>query len=422
MALPLLNTDGDVLGVLNLYSGEPAYFTRKRVRLFVIFANQVASAMENRMLIELEEQRNREIAEQLRQISRSHREWQLTFDSITDYVSIHDRNFRILKANKALARHLGKDQDSIVGTRCFELFHGTCVPLQACPHRTSMEESRVVVEEILEPRTSRTLRVSIFPYHSPEGDYIGSVHIARDITEEKEREMRLIMSERLASLGQMASGIAHEINNPLASIGGCAEGLLMKVKRGKYEPAQFEEYLTIIDEEVRRCKSITTGMLSFVRKTAYERKELDVNELLDKTVEIIGFQGRFRDVEVVREYQDGQPALFGSEGELRQVFLAVMTNALDAMEDAGTLTLTTRADAENAVIRIADTGPGISQEHLQRIFDPFFTTKSEKGGTGLGLSIAHKIVVNHEGAVSVRSECGRGTEFTIVLPLDKDRT
>jgi len=416
MALPLLSTDGETLGVLNLYSGEAGFFTRKRIRLYVIFANQVSAAIENRILIDDVERRSREIVEQFKVISRSKQEWQMTFDSITDLISIHDRDFCVIRANRAFAEHFGLTPQELMKKKCHELFHGTCSPISNCPHQKSMEERRPITEEVADSRTGKFFQVSTYPYHSAEGEFLGSVHIAKDITDMRDKEMRLIMSERLAALGQMSSGIAHEINNPLASIAGCAEGLLAKVRKGKYDPAQFEEYLSIVQEEILRCKSITTGMLSFVRKTAYEKKEVSLREVLDKTLEIISFQGRLRDVEIVKEYGDDVPPIHASEGELRQVLLAIITNALDAMAEQGRLTVGTLAEGDHVKISIADTGPGIPEENQKRIFDPFFTTKSERGGTGLGLSIVHRIVTNHGGAIDVASEPGKGTKFTITLP------
>ncbi len=279
-----------------------------------------------------------------------------------------------------------------------------------------MAEKKPSGEEVFDRRTKRTFRIFTFPYNSPDGETIGSIHVMRDITDDKEQEMRLITSERLAALGQMASGIAHEINNPLASIAGCSEGLLSRVRKGQCDNALFESYLGIIQEEVFRCKSITTAMLSFVRKTTYEKQDINLADALDKTIEIIGFQGRLKNVEVIKKYHEETPVIHGNGGELRQVLLAVITNALDAMNDNGTLTLETGAREENAIIRISDTGEGISPEIISRIFDPFFTTKSEQGGTGLGLSIARKIVANHNGHIDASSTPGQGTTFTITLP------
>ena len=227
--------------------------------------------------------------------------------------------------------------------------------------------------------------------------------------------MGLIMTERLASLGQMASGIAHEINNPLESVMICAELLLVRVGKDAYDRAQFEKYLKIIDEEVMRCRDITSNMLSFSRQTTLSRSDIDVQFLLDRAIDLIGYQGRLKNVIVSKKY-GAKFVVSGNEGELRQVFLVLLINALDAMENRGAITIETGMDAGSAWIRISDTGPGIAPENLQRIFNPFFSTKTEKGGTGLGLSIAHRIINNHRGSLTAVSEQGRGTAFTITLP------
>ena len=274
------------------------------------------------------------------------------------------------------------------------------------------------------------------------GHPVKMLGIVQDITEKKEKEMQLIMSERLAALGQMASGVAHEINNPLATISACAEGLLNRIRKGQMGTELFENYLKIIDEEVLRCKRITTGMLSFVRKAPYEKKDVDLNLILDKAIELIGFQGRLKEVEVLKHYS-GTLIVKGSEGELKQVLLTIIVNALDAMGDKGSLRLVTgttppgaafpysegfaahdavsklaegRGDEALAFVKVSDTGPGIPPELTAKIFDPFFTTKAEKGGTGLGLSIAHKIVKDHNGSIVVASERGKGTTFTVIMP------
>jgi two-component system NtrC family sensor kinase len=250
-----------------------------------------------------------------------------------------------------------------------------------------------------------------------EGDFTSSIFIAKDISERKENEMHQIMSERLVVLGQMASGIAHEVNNPLATIAACAEGLLKRLRKGQLDASFFENYLKVINEEVARCKGITTSMLSFVRKTSDEKKEVRLNEVVDKTLEMIGFLGRLKGVELLKDFHEGLPVVHGNEGELRQAVQVLIMNALDAMEDRGNLTVGTRIEGETVQIMISDTGPGIPSSNIQRIFDPFFTTKLEKGGTGLGLSIASRIVKEHGGKIDVLSEEGKGTTFTILLPV-----
>lgn len=359
-----------------------------------------------------------EIRQALTDVSRSKKEWQDTFDSITELISIHDREFNIIKANRAVADYFGTDVRHVVAAKCYEIFHCRDAPSPSCPCMMTIKDEQARREDFVDPGTKRTFGVSTFPYTSPDGKSIGAIRIARDITDERDKEMRLIMAERLASLGQMASGIAHEINNPLASISGCAEGLLDDVGRQVYDQARFDRYLKIILEEVARCKVITGSMLSFVRKAAAERKPVDINALLSKTLELIRIQGRLAMVSVAAKYQKDLPNVRGNEGELLQVLLSVVTNALDAMENSGTLTIVTRAEGGAVFAEITDTGPGIAVEHLNRIFDPFFTTRTDRGGTGLGLPIAKKIISNHNGDITVASEPGKGATFRITLPRE----
>jgi signal transduction histidine kinase len=417
MAIPLITSENSVLSVLTLYSDRAGYFTKKRIRKFMIFANQAATAIENRLLVEDIEQRNKEIAGQLALLSQSQQKWQLTFDSITDLVSIHDADYRVIKSNKAFRAYCGLGPMNSPAQRCFELVHGTCSPAEGCPHKTTLNSQQPATHEIRDPKSNKLLRVSTFPFHTPDGVFQGSVHIARDITAEKDQELRLIMSERLASLGQMASGVAHEINNPLASIAGCSEGLLNRVKNGRCDADRCQNYFEIILDEVRRCKNITTSMLSFVRTSSYEKKEVSPAGLLDKTVEMVGFQGRLMDVDIVRNYGEDLPVIVANEGELRQVFLIIIMNALDAMGEQGRLELSTAREADSAVIRISDTGIGIPEKAQKNVFDPFFTTKMNTGGTGLGLSIARKIIMNHGGTITVHSDEGKGATFVITIPL-----
>ena len=365
------------------------------------------------------EAKNRQLTEQFVLVTRSQKEWQETFDCITDSIAVIGTDCGIIKANKTF-KETFRDQfvvsrDDMISKRCDELF-GTCLLPADCPHKISMQDRKPVTRELHDKKTGKIFEVSLFPHYAPEGDLNGSVAIIKDVTEKKENEMRLILNERLAALGQIFSGIAHEINNPLATIAACSEGLLNRIKRGKREGPFFEDYLKIIEEETRRCRNIVTGMLSFVRRKSSEKKGIDINEVLEKTLQMVDVQGRLREVVIHKDFQPGIPIVLGNDGELMQVFLSIVVNALDAMEDKGTLVLKTGTEDNAVLIRISDTGPGIPSKLLNKIFDPFFTTKSEKGGTGLGLSIASKIIRDNDGRIDVTSEEGKGTTFTIILP------
>ncbi len=360
--------------------------------------------------------RDRQQAFLLNRISQSQREWEETFNSITDLITLQDKEFRIKRANRAFFDYFGLSPDDLRDMHCYEVLHGDR-PSPACPDAASLTTCQPMFAEIMDSRTNRIFQISTFPLCDGQGDITGTIHVARDVTEEKERDMRLTVSERLATLGQMASGLAHELNNPLASISACAEGLLKRIGKGQSDPALFEEYLKIIDEESSRCRGITNSMLSFVRKGTYDKKEIDLHEMLDNTLTIIGLQGRLKNVKVARSFNGLERRVTGSEGELRQVFLTLITNAIDAMDDRGTLTIGTDIREGKAVVTVADSGHGIAGEHLSSIFETFFTTKADKGGVGLGLSIARKIVESHGGTIEVTSEIGFGSTFTITLPV-----
>jgi len=331
-------------------------------------------------------------------------------DSFDGYIYIYSKNYDIEFMNELFIKRIGYDA---VGLQCTQVFVNMGDICPWCKQNMALGNETVRLE-MHNQADNRWYYVINTPINNPDKSMSRMV-IIQDITEKKENEARLIMSERLSALGQMASGVAHEINNPLATISACADGLLNRMKKGKSDPGVLENYLNIINEEVMRCKNITTNMLSLVRKTTYEKKDVDINEVLDKTLELIGFQGRFKKVEVISNYQ-GKPVIHGSEGELKQVFLSIIMNALDAMDDKGTLTLETGMEDREAFINIKDTGHGISSEDINKIFDPFFTTKIEKGGTGLGLSIANKIIAENYGKIHVVSDQGNGTTFSITLP------
>ncbi len=359
----------------------------------------------------------KELQKLIDKVKNSQREWRDTFDNIQDPIYITDADYTIKRANQAFIDFLGKPFSEVLDQKSYDLLNGLGNSPLLCQHDSLRKTGLPVDVELTDLTRKRTLKVSHFPYALTDNTFGGAVSIIRDVTDEREKEMRLIMAERLGSLGQMAAGIAHEINNPLASILGCAEALHLRVKKGRYNEVLFDKYLLIVQEEVARCKNITTNMLSVSRSAASEKSALDLKALLQRTIELMGYQGRLKEVRVNTEFAGGLPPLQGNEGELRQVFIIVITNALDAMNDSGVLTIGTRQTGDAVSITINDTGPGIPPEQLVRVFEPFFTTKSEKGGTGLGLSIARKLVANHQGELTLSSEQGKGTTATITLPV-----
>jgi len=247
------------------------------------------------------------------------------------------------------------------------------------------------------------------------------VLLVEDVTLAKRLERQMLLTERLTTAGRLAAGVAHEINNPLATIAGCAESLRGRLDEGApaglSEPADFRQYLRLIEEEAYRCKEITGSLLQLVRDPGSQRTVTDLNGVVLKAAELLSHQSRFAGSCVVTELDPELPTVAVNEGQLRQVCLGLASNALEAMEDRGTLIIRSRRARGEVEIELEDEGPGIPAQNLSRIFDPFFTTKPPGQGTGLGLFIAQGIVTDHGGRIEVSSVVSKGSVFRVVLPL-----
>ena len=227
-------------------------------------------------------------------------------------------------------------------------------------------------------------------------------------------QKELLHKERLASMGQLAAGVAHEINNPLGTILLFAEAALKDVP----EEGPQREDLRMIIGETTRCKSIVADLLNFARQQEVMAQETDLHALLDQVIAEVSLQPAFQGVQMMRQFIPGLPAIQADAGQLQQVFINLLNNGAQAMEGEGTITLTTRSVENQWVeIAVADTGCGIPQENLGKLFTPFFTTKPPGRGTGLGLSIVYGIVKMHRGQITVQSQVGQGTTFTVTLPV-----
>jgi PAS domain S-box-containing protein len=249
-----------------------------------------------------------------------------------------------------------------------------------------------------------------------EGKEAGSVGIFTDLREKQQLEQQLMRSEKLSSLGKLAAGIAHEINQPLTGVLTFAHLLLRKFK----EEPKTRKDLEIIVRETTRIKGIVQGILDFAREMPMQKQSRKIEEILDQTLEIIIHQQRFFGIDLKKDYEPDVPEVVVDSNLMEQVFMNMILNALDAMHGTGTLTVRIRHKAPWVEVDVEDTGKGMPPEILDKIFDPFFTTKdsTEGMGMGLGLAISYGIVKNHNGDIQVASKEGKGTRFTIRLPLD----
>src|SRR5438477_580606 len=267
---------------------------------------------------------------------------------------------------------------------------------------------------------TRHYRITKIPMRQDGGDISHVITIGEDITEWRQAQQRLTETEKLAAVGQLAAGVMHEINNPLATILACCEALALRTE--DLPPGDrhgYDEYLKIIDAEVQRCRRIVESLLDFSRPKGGDKKPTDVNGVVEQTLFLLKHHARFKRLTVVRELASGLPPVLGDHERLILSFIALMLNAMDAMDSRGTLTVRSRINPDRAdeiLLEFIDTGTGIKREDLPKIFEPFFTTKPQGRGTGLGLSICYGIIAEHRGRIDVESQIGVGSNFRVYLP------
>src|SRR6266566_3696248 len=267
----------------------------------------------------------------------------------------------------------------------------------------------------------RHYRITKIPMRQDGADITHVITIGEDITEWREAQQRLAETEKLAAVGQLAAGVMHEINNPLATILACSEALALRNEDlAPPERQAHQEYLKIVDAEVQRCRRIVDSLLDFSRSRSGDKRQVDVNAVVEQTLFLLKHHARFKRLTVTRELAPGLPAVLADQEKLIQSFMALMLNAMDAMDSRGTLTVRSGINPERrdeVLLEFVDTGVGIKQEDLPKIFEPFFTTKPQGRGTGLGLSICYGIIAEHRGRIEVESQVGVGSNFKVYLPV-----
>ena len=343
-------------------------------------------------------------------LSRAKREWELTFDAIDRPLALVDmEDLTVRRANRAYALAAGRPVTELgVRPKCHQFLFGRAEPCTGCPLTLGALASEGTLEL---QNKDRTWVLSAYPM----GDEPVAVCSYRDVTRERQVTRQLVESEKMVAVGNLAGGVAHEINNPLGGI--LAFTQLMRREEGRSQ--KDKESLELIEESALRCKRIVESLLQFSRRPRDDdRRPLDLARCIEDAV--ILFQAQLKNhpkVQLVQKLEREQQ-VFGDAGQLGQVALNLLVNALQALpERKGTITVETGRVEREAFFRVADDGVGIAPENLPRIFEPHFTTKPPGEGTGLGLSIAWGIVSDHRGRIEVDSRPGAGARFTTFLPL-----
>ena len=353
------------------------------------------------------------VIERTQLLMRAKRAWEATFDAMVDPLAIMNAELCIVRGNLAHAAAADKDVRTVNGQRCYETLFGREQPCVGCPASQTLKTGKAADGEVEDRQRGRIYRVWSFPKAS---DSEGSDVVChyKDITEERELQRRLLQNDKMAAVGTLAGGVAHEINNPLGAIMAFAQLGLNDCESGTL----LHDFLTEIDQSARRCKRIVASLLDFSRPSRGERRPVELSEVCEQAIFLCKTQFGREPATLLTQYDESVPAILGDRNQIYQVIVNLLSNAYGAMEGkAGKIRVGTRVTPDREIrLFVSDEGTGIEPRYLAKIFEPFFTTKPEGEGTGLGLSITYSIVQDHGGQIEVNSVVGKGTQFELVFP------
>jgi two-component system NtrC family sensor kinase len=414
ISLPLFHDR--MLGVFNFDSANPAQYSEKDLELLLPIAKHIAVALENAVLFE--------------EISKEKKEWERTFDAITDMVWIEDGTQQVIRANHTLLMRTGYAKSEIASKHCSELLDKLGISIEGCLCEETLSCKRPAFQELRSGGGS-IFSFWAYPLIDEEGRLYAIVHYLKDVTAQRRIEQQLIRTDKLASLGTLVAGIAHEINNPLGIIAGYSEALLDRAAApalsAMTEFEDFPDYLKTIHSEIFRCKGILKSLLEFARPSGGTFREIDINELIKEVLLLLQHRTARLKHTLELDLDRDVPKIRADAGSLRQLLMNLLLNAIYFTPEGGRIFIKTEQDdsveekrfpgcPRRVRFSVTDTGSGIPNDLIDRIFDPFFTTKPVGEGTGLGLTISYKIVEEHSGFIDVKSEPGKGASFIITLP------
>ena len=412
-----------------------------RPRRIRILSNHVFRIFWN--AIGLEERKLRERTDEMETI----------LNGIQDFILVITPDMEIIEANEAFLTKMNYTPEEVIGKKCHQVYHKIDYPCKEdethCPLRDvvrNKRQARQIQTRVMPNGENRYYEVNVYPIWEKDGKISKFIHISRDITQRKKEEAeitsrlefmveertrqlketheKLLHQDKMSSLGKLSASVVHEINNPIAGV----LNLIILMKRiigedgiSEKEIDQFEQYLDLMETETRRTSRIVSNLLAFSRQSKMEPRRLSINRLIEQTLFINSNLLKISGVKVEKNLDPKLPDLVGSEDQLQQVFMNLISNAAEAMEAAtgGVLKIESRllASEDKIQVNVKDTGPGIPYVNISKLFEPFFTTKKKGKGVGLGLSVAYGIIQEHGGSIFVRSTVGNGATFQVRLPL-----
>jgi len=388
-----------LIGVIAASSAEPGRrFLEEDLRALRLLANPAAIAIENARLFG--------------EVSRVKSEWENTFDATVELIAVLDPSRRVVRANRAFLQRHAAIPGGVLGRTCRELAGEAA----DCGQRCCLALGRAVTEE-RETAEGAAYLQTCSPFRSDQGEPLGIVQISTDVTAQRRLQQQLVQSEKMAAMGRLISGVAHELNNPLAAVSGMAQLLLLGT-----EEASLRESLSIITGEADRAAKIVRNLLSFARPHRPDRRAVSIHNLIENALALRAYALNVQNVRITRLYADDVPPVHTDPQRIQQAILNLLVNAEQAVTErrgGGEIAVRTSVHPSRSrvLLRVEDDGPGIPRELLDKVFDPFFTTRPPGGGAGLGLSVCHSIVAEHGGSIRAGNRPQGGAWFEMELPV-----
>src|SRR6184192_209348 len=397
-AVPL-RAHGVVVGTLVIANPRGGVFASEDIRLLSTVATHAAIVIANARFFEM--------------VRHAKEQWETAFDSLSEGIAVVDDAGRVRRANRSFAAMLGAPIPDVIGRELIEALVGPSPPLVDLL-AAARGGDRVQPIVLRSTTLGRAIRVTAARIPAPAHDQ-SVVVLVEDVTDQQAMESHLIQSEKLAAVGQLVSGVAHELNNPLTSIAGLSEFLLEQKDLG----AKDRGHLRVIHEQADRAGRIVRNLLTFARKGPAEQAPVDLNDVIQRTLLLMSYDLTLKDIAVEKDLGTVPPVL-GDRHALQQVLLNLLNNAAQAVAEnppdrPGVIRIATWFD-DRVRMRVADSGRGITDDALPHLFTPFFTTKEPGQGTGLGLSITYSIVEAHGGRIAVERPAEGGAAFLVDLP------
>jgi PAS domain S-box-containing protein len=398
-----------VIGV-GRQTSDGSLLTSEDIEILRALSGYVAVAIDNSLLLQSEREKAEALAH-LQQFSAS------IIESVNVGILVIDSSGIITTWNSALEEMLGIEREEALGSTALKIFNEEMITTI----RAVTGTAGWVVGDVRHLYKFRTLRrddrpivinLSLAPFEDTAHTLAGTLVVVEDVTDRLKLEDQLQQSDKLSSIGLLAAGVAHEVNTPLAGISSYTQMLLGQIPNSDPKSRLLEKVLA----QTERASGIVNNLLNFSRTSGSDFAALDLNRVLEDTLQLMEIQLHKSNVTVIRDYAEDLPEAYGNAGKLQQVFMNLILNARDAMAGGGTLEIETETADHMLVVRIRDSGIGIAAENITKIYDPFFTTKSVGQGTGLGLAVSYGIVQEHAGRIFVDSQPGLGTTFTIKIP------